>query len=498
MTANPGPELGPDEPVGGAKKENGNTDNGENVVGVALGVPVSNGRDEGNDSQEDVEEEEDNEDRFPAAPRGLPGVSPEEVEEDETAGNEAVDPDAGVGVEVDQEVVGRSGRRSKQDDNGNQPVQKEGSGRSIARLVGTPEPAKRKQTLLAQLLVETSMGESDSQNVAQVAESDENGKGLDTGVVTENVLEKDTGDKNFGGSDIGLGDSGEVGDVGQDVEDSDTGHGDRSGESQGTARILEFAHNVVGVFPTLVTVDNVEQGVGVSISAATTVILGRLNAESVIEVLGVGDVAVTGKGGETSEDDEKDNDDLEDTKDIDQADTPLRKKGVQGAGKSSASNTNTAGLVAVLGLSVVGVKDVAAKGERVSGRETEEDHLRGENAGSEVLWVLVDVLEVVLLTTRARNGKTEFEPYTETAAGQEATCVGIWLGRSGPWKIPDYRAETRFVGGSNLPITQRKILTPTEPVAWKIAEGVEKIPVPIILLRIKKTAPVIPILRSSL
>lgn len=105
---------------------------------------------------------------------------------------------------------------------------------------------------------------------------------------------------------------------------------------------------------------------------------------------------------------------------------------MQGASKGSASNTNTASLVAVFGLSVVGVKDVATEGERVSRREAEEDHLRGEHAGGEVLGVLVDVLEVVLLTTGARNGKTEFKPYAETAAGQEATCVGMRLGRSCP------------------------------------------------------------------
>lgn len=35
--------------------------------------------------------------------------------------------------------------------------------------------------------------------------------------------------------------------------------------------------------------------------------------------------------------------------------------------------------------------------------------------------MLVDVLEVVLLTTRARDGKTEFEPHAKTAAGQKAT-----------------------------------------------------------------------------
>lgn len=432
MSTNPGPELGPHEPVEGTKEQNGNTDDGEDIVGVALGVPVSNRGDEGNDGQEDVEEEEDDENGLPAAPCGPPGISAEEMEPDETTRNKAVDPDTGISVEVDQEVISRPRRRSKQDDNSNQPMQEKGGSRSVARLVGTPEPAKRKQTFLAQLLIETSVGESDSQDVAQVAEGDENGKGLDTGAVTKNVLEKDTGDKNLGGSDLALGDSGEVGNVGQDVENGDAGNGDRSGEGKGTARILEFAHDVVGVLPALVTVNNVEQGVGVSISTTTTVGRGRFNAEGVLEVLGIGDVAMASKGGKTGEDDEEDDDDLEDTKDVDQADTPLRKEGVQGASKGSACHTNTAGLVAVLGLSVVGVKDVATEGERVAGREAEEDHLRGENAGSEVLGVLVDVLEVVLLTTRARNGKAEFEPYAETAAGQKATCVGIWLGRSGP------------------------------------------------------------------
>ena len=62
-------------------------------------------------------------------------------------------------------------------------------------------------------------------------------------------------------------------------------------------------------------------------------------------------------------------------------------------------------------------------------------------------------------------------------------------------------------------MTHRMMLMPTEPVAAKILDGVEKtwldvsqalvadgfnlLPVPIILLRIKNTEPVIPIFRSS-
>ena len=47
------------------------------------------------------------------------------------------------------------------------------------------------------------------------------------------------------------------------------------------------------------------------------------------------------------------------------------------------------------------------------------------------------------------------------------------------------------------PMTHSIRLMPTDPVAAKMLEGVEKMPVPIILLRIKKTAPVMPSLRES-
>ena len=33
----------------------------------------------------------------------------------------------------------------------------------------------------------------------------------------------------------------------------------------------------------------------------------------------------------------------------------------------------------------------------------------------------VNALEIILLTARPRNGEAEFEPYTETAEGQDAT-----------------------------------------------------------------------------
>lgn len=56
----------------------------------------------------------------------------------------------------------------------------------------------------------------------------------------------------------------------------------------------------------------------------------------------------------------------------------------------------------------------------------------------------VDAFKIILLTARSRNGETEFQPYTEAA-----------------------KVRTP-------PITQRNKDTPTEPVAAKILDGVEK------------------------
>ena len=48
-----------------------------------------------------------------------------------------------------------------------------------------------------------------------------------------------------------------------------------------------------------------------------------------------------------------------------------------------------------------------------------------------------------------------------------------------------------------IPMTQSMIETPTDPVLTKMDDGVEKTPVPIILLRMRNTALVTPSFRES-
>lgn len=53
------------------------------------------------------------------------------LEIDETSGDEPVDPRAGIGIEIDGEVVGGASRRRHKDSDGHNPVEEEGSSKGI-------------------------------------------------------------------------------------------------------------------------------------------------------------------------------------------------------------------------------------------------------------------------------------------------------------------------------------------------------------------------------
>lgn len=98
MPAHGRPKLGPQPPVGGAKKQDGNANDGEDVVRISVAVPVSLGRDEWHNRQEHVAKEEDDGDGEVGVPPRCPLFLLVVVQIDETRSDEAVDPGAGVGV----------------------------------------------------------------------------------------------------------------------------------------------------------------------------------------------------------------------------------------------------------------------------------------------------------------------------------------------------------------------------------------------------------------
>ena len=120
------PEPGPQRPVDAAQDEDTNTHDREDIVRVTIRPKVAIGwRDEWHDCQEDVAQQEDYCDGQPCAPSRIPWLLPLILQVDETSGDEAVDPGAGVSVEIDDEVVRRARRRGEKDDDCDEPVEEE-------------------------------------------------------------------------------------------------------------------------------------------------------------------------------------------------------------------------------------------------------------------------------------------------------------------------------------------------------------------------------------
>lgn len=83
--------------------------------------------------------------------------------------------------------------------------------RSIERLVGRPESTERQETFLGKLLVETSVGEAHRKHIAQIADGDEGRESPSASAVAKHVTEEDTGDNDFGISQLSLWNSSKIG-----------------------------------------------------------------------------------------------------------------------------------------------------------------------------------------------------------------------------------------------------------------------------------------------
>lgn len=219
------PQPSPARPVHNTKQQHAHAHNRKHVVRVPVRVPCTRWRDEGDQREEDVGGEIQHRDGEPGVPRGFPPLGLVVVQVDETRGDEAVDPGAGIGVQVRDEVVGGAGGGRDKDDDGDEPVEEEGGGRRAEGLDGCPELAVRKETLLREFLVQARVGEADGKHVAEIGQGDEGGQTARACAVAEDVAEEDAGYDGFAAREVFFGDRGEVGDVGKDVEDGGAADG---------------------------------------------------------------------------------------------------------------------------------------------------------------------------------------------------------------------------------------------------------------------------------
>lgn len=118
------PYFCPADPVECAEEEHADADDGEHKVRVPFSVPVAIRRDKWHDCQKHICEEIERRDGQVRVPRRRPVFGLAKVQVDETGGDKGIDPRSRVRVEVDDEVVCRTGRRSDQDDDCDDPMQK--------------------------------------------------------------------------------------------------------------------------------------------------------------------------------------------------------------------------------------------------------------------------------------------------------------------------------------------------------------------------------------
>lgn len=320
--------------------------------------------------------------------------------------------DCDQGYILENKVVSITRRRSKNDNDADKPVLKETSQRSVEGTVAGPEAGEGQNTLTTKLLHKTTLRENDTENVAKGRQSDKDGQST-LSSATHDVSEQRGSDKTLRRNNLGLGDSGKVGNVGEDVQDRDGDDGDGSSNLESALRVSGLAQGVVGVAITDETPNNVVQCGNDTVSASLFTVKG------VVEVVGLLiKLNVSTEGDKSGNDDDQDNDDLDYTEDILKTKTPLESSAMDDKCGGDTSQTDTT-LVPTVDLLVGGVKDVLSKDDRVSRSPAHENDVKGVHGGDQELGLAVDVLEVVLFTSVLGNTGTPFQIDGGTGSGDD-------------------------------------------------------------------------------
>ena len=169
-----------------------------------------------------------------------------EVCEYEREADAKVDDVERVGDEVEDEVVGVSAGRREDDDERDDHVPCETDERRVARPVGGEELGEGNDTVAAECLVETALGEDDAEDVGGGRECDEGRQGA-RGLFAKHVLEVDGGGDFLAGEELLLGDGSVVGNLDEEVYDGDEAEGERTCKTDGASRVLDLASGIVEV-----------------------------------------------------------------------------------------------------------------------------------------------------------------------------------------------------------------------------------------------------------
>lgn len=157
------------------------------------------------------------------------------------------------------QVISVSWWWGQHDDDRDTPVLKEAHERSIERFIARPESGNRQYTFSPQFLNQSPLAEDDGKHVSESRERDKDVKGT-LCLGSKNIAEKGTGQDASAADDFRLWDSGEIGDVGQHVEDADDYYRGRGCDFEGADGVFHLGHGVVCIAVADVGPDDIVEG----------------------------------------------------------------------------------------------------------------------------------------------------------------------------------------------------------------------------------------------
>lgn len=414
IPADLGQDLSPDEPVQEPDTEHGPAGHGMGPVGHGLvRLAPWRGRSERNNEEEDVGGTEERGRGNGQPPGLLPVGIGTELQVHDTEGDDSVDDGQGVRNGVDDKVVGVTGGQGEDGDETDGPVEAETSEGSTEGLVGSPELGEGEDTLATKLLVDTTLREDDTHDVAKCRESDEDVEGA-SGAGTIDIVEENGSDERARVDDLLLGRGCKVGNVGEDVEDGNEANRKRSGNADGALGVFDLREScsqrcfsltrsrcrltVVRIAITDVAPDYVVKTEAEGAGARG----GAL--ECVGEVVRLVDLEMAAEGDETGDNDNDKDDQLEHAQHVLDVEAPAHTGAMQEEAEGDGCETDqTAGPLARVVL-VGGAEDVFAKHDGIAGCPAEKNTVGRVCTRSEEPWPPDEVLEVVLLAAVTGNG----------------------------------------------------------------------------------------------
>jgi hypothetical protein len=226
------------------------------------------------------------------------------------------------GFLLQDEVVRISRRGRKHDDHGDEPVLEKTGQRRVEWAVAGEEAGVWQDALTTELLDDSALGEDHRQNVTEGGQRNEYREGA-LGSRSHDIAEERGCEDTPRREHLIFGHRGEVSNVGEHIEDSNTSERHGSGEFEGTDRVLRLGQSVVCVGVPDVGPDDIVEGGDNSVRAACR------SCKGIVEVVRIFDFDGAPQSSESGKDDDQEDSQLDGSAGGDPILTPWNAQGKQ-------------------------------------------------------------------------------------------------------------------------------------------------------------------------